>query len=154
MGRILLIASITGKEGHLLMAGYSATKAGVIGLAKTCGQGICASRNNHQRTCSSSYQNCYEWKNLLRSSLLIWRQKSQWGSWVRWTKWGRLPLGLFQKKRALIPVSFSTYIAEEQHIELLTKHRQAINCLHTNTRSRVIKEYPWSNLLLEASIEV
>jgi 3-oxoacyl-[acyl-carrier protein] reductase len=33
-GRILLIASIAGKEGNPFMAGYSATKAGVIGLVK------------------------------------------------------------------------------------------------------------------------
>ena len=33
-GRILLIASIAGKEGNPGMAGYSASKAGVIGLAK------------------------------------------------------------------------------------------------------------------------
>jgi 3-oxoacyl-[acyl-carrier protein] reductase len=33
-GRILLIASIAGKEGNPGMVGYSATKAGVIGLVK------------------------------------------------------------------------------------------------------------------------
>ncbi|MFI5187773.1 MAG: SDR family NAD(P)-dependent oxidoreductase [Chitinophagales bacterium] len=33
-GRILLIASIAGKEGNPFMAGYSASKAGVIGLVK------------------------------------------------------------------------------------------------------------------------
>lgn len=33
-GRILLIASIAGKEGNPGMAGYSSTKAGVIGLVK------------------------------------------------------------------------------------------------------------------------
>jgi 2-dehydro-3-deoxy-L-rhamnonate dehydrogenase (NAD+) len=33
-GRILLIASIAGKEGNPGMAGYSASKAGVIGLVK------------------------------------------------------------------------------------------------------------------------
>jgi 2-dehydro-3-deoxy-L-rhamnonate dehydrogenase (NAD+) len=34
-GRILLIASIAGKEGNPGMVGYSATKAGVIGLVKS-----------------------------------------------------------------------------------------------------------------------
>jgi 3-oxoacyl-[acyl-carrier protein] reductase len=33
-GRILLVASIAGKEGNPFMAGYSASKAGVIGLVK------------------------------------------------------------------------------------------------------------------------
>jgi 3-oxoacyl-[acyl-carrier protein] reductase len=33
-GRILLIASIAGKEGNPGMVGYSSTKAGVIGLVK------------------------------------------------------------------------------------------------------------------------
>jgi NAD(P)-dependent dehydrogenase (short-subunit alcohol dehydrogenase family) len=33
-GRILLIASVAGKEGNPRMCGYSATKAGVIGLVK------------------------------------------------------------------------------------------------------------------------
>jgi 3-oxoacyl-[acyl-carrier protein] reductase len=33
-GRILLMASIAGKEGNPFMVGYSATKAGVIGLVK------------------------------------------------------------------------------------------------------------------------
>ncbi|HEY2720081.1 MAG TPA: SDR family NAD(P)-dependent oxidoreductase [Chitinophagaceae bacterium] len=33
-GRILLIASIAGKEGNPFMAGYSSSKAGVIGLVK------------------------------------------------------------------------------------------------------------------------
>ena len=33
-GRILLIASIAGKEGNPTMVGYSATKSGVIGLVK------------------------------------------------------------------------------------------------------------------------
>lgn len=33
-GRVLLVASIAGKEGNPFMAGYSATKAGVIGLVK------------------------------------------------------------------------------------------------------------------------
>jgi NAD(P)-dependent dehydrogenase (short-subunit alcohol dehydrogenase family) len=37
-GRILLIASIAGKEGNPFMAGYSATKAGVIGLVKGIGK--------------------------------------------------------------------------------------------------------------------
>jgi len=37
-GRILLIASIAGKEGNPYMAGYSATKAGVIGLIKGIGK--------------------------------------------------------------------------------------------------------------------
>jgi NAD(P)-dependent dehydrogenase (short-subunit alcohol dehydrogenase family) len=37
-GRILLIASIAGKEGNPFMAGYSAMKAGVIGLVKGIGK--------------------------------------------------------------------------------------------------------------------
>jgi NAD(P)-dependent dehydrogenase (short-subunit alcohol dehydrogenase family) len=37
-GRICLMASIAGKEGNAGMAAYSATKAGVIGLAKTLGK--------------------------------------------------------------------------------------------------------------------
>lgn len=37
-GRILLIASIAGKDGNPNMAGYTATKAGVIGLVKGVGK--------------------------------------------------------------------------------------------------------------------
>lgn len=37
-GRILLIASIAGKEGNAGMASYSASKAGVIGLVKSVGK--------------------------------------------------------------------------------------------------------------------
>ena len=37
-GRILLIASIAGKEGNPGMAAYSASKAGVIGLVKSAGK--------------------------------------------------------------------------------------------------------------------
>lgn len=37
-GRILLIASIAGKEGNPFMVGYSAMKAGVIGLVKGIGK--------------------------------------------------------------------------------------------------------------------
>ncbi len=37
-GRILLIASIAGKEGNPFMAGYSASKSGVIGLVKGLGK--------------------------------------------------------------------------------------------------------------------
>ena len=37
-GRILLIASIAGKEGNAGMAAYSASKAGVIGLVKAAGK--------------------------------------------------------------------------------------------------------------------
>ncbi|MBX6360728.1 MAG: SDR family oxidoreductase [Acidobacterium ailaaui] len=37
-GRILLIASIAGKEGNAGMAAYSASKAGVIGLVKSVGK--------------------------------------------------------------------------------------------------------------------
>lgn len=37
-GRILLFASIAGKEGNAGMSPYSATKAGVIGLAKAAGK--------------------------------------------------------------------------------------------------------------------
>ncbi|HEU0064101.1 MAG TPA: SDR family oxidoreductase, partial [Flavisolibacter sp.] len=37
-GRILLIASIAGKEGNPGMVGYSATKAGVTGIVKGVGK--------------------------------------------------------------------------------------------------------------------
>ncbi len=37
-GRILLIASIAGKEGNPFMTGYSSMKAGVIGLVKGAGK--------------------------------------------------------------------------------------------------------------------
>lgn len=37
-GRILLIASIAGKEGNPFMVGYSASKAGVIGIVKGLGK--------------------------------------------------------------------------------------------------------------------
>jgi 3-oxoacyl-[acyl-carrier protein] reductase len=37
-GRMLLMASIAGKEGNPGMCGYSATKAGVIGLIKSLGK--------------------------------------------------------------------------------------------------------------------
>ncbi len=37
-GRILLISSMAGKEGNPGMAGYSSTKAGVIGLVKAIGK--------------------------------------------------------------------------------------------------------------------
>ncbi|HET9747556.1 MAG TPA: SDR family NAD(P)-dependent oxidoreductase [Chitinophagaceae bacterium] len=37
-GRILLLASIAGKEGNPFMAGYSSMKAGVIGLVKAIGK--------------------------------------------------------------------------------------------------------------------
>ncbi len=37
-GRMLLIASIAGKEGNPFMAGYSSSKAGVIGLVKGLGK--------------------------------------------------------------------------------------------------------------------
>jgi 2-dehydro-3-deoxy-L-rhamnonate dehydrogenase (NAD+) len=37
-GRILLVASIAGKEGNAGMTAYSATKAGVIGLTKSLGK--------------------------------------------------------------------------------------------------------------------
>lgn len=37
-GRILHLASIAGKEGNPFMAGYSSTKAGVIGLVKSVGK--------------------------------------------------------------------------------------------------------------------
>ncbi len=43
-GRILLIASIAGKEGNPGMVGYSATKSGVIGLSKKYWQGVCRNR--------------------------------------------------------------------------------------------------------------
>ena len=37
-GRILLMASMAGKEGNPFMAGYTAMKAGVIGLVKGIGK--------------------------------------------------------------------------------------------------------------------
>lgn len=37
-GRVLLIASIAGKDGNAGMCGYSASKAGVIGLTKSAGK--------------------------------------------------------------------------------------------------------------------
>ncbi len=37
-GRILLIASIAGKEGNPFMVGYSSMKAGVIGIVKAIGK--------------------------------------------------------------------------------------------------------------------
>ena len=37
-GRVLLVASIAGKEGNVGMVPYSTSKAGVIGLAKTVGK--------------------------------------------------------------------------------------------------------------------
>lgn len=43
-GRILLIASIAGKEGNPFMTGYSSTKAGVIGLVKGVGKEYAQSR--------------------------------------------------------------------------------------------------------------
>ena len=39
-GRILLLASISGKEGNPGMSGYSASKAGVIGLVKGVGKEV------------------------------------------------------------------------------------------------------------------
>lgn len=42
-GRILLIASIAGKEGNPGMAGYSSSKAGVIGLVKGVGKEVAES---------------------------------------------------------------------------------------------------------------
>ena len=42
-GRILLIASIAGKEGNAGMCSYSAAKAGVIGLAKATGKEVAGS---------------------------------------------------------------------------------------------------------------
>lgn len=42
-GRILLIASIAGKEGNPFMVGYSSMKAGVIGLVKSVGKEYAAS---------------------------------------------------------------------------------------------------------------
>ena len=41
-GRILLIASIAGNEGNPNMVGYSASKAGVIGLVKSAGKEFAA----------------------------------------------------------------------------------------------------------------
>ncbi len=41
--RILLIASIAGKEGNAGMCGYSSAKAGVIGLAKATGKEVAGS---------------------------------------------------------------------------------------------------------------
>lgn len=42
-GRVLLFASVAGKEGNAGMTPYSATKAGVIGLAKAAGKEVAAS---------------------------------------------------------------------------------------------------------------
>ena len=42
-GRILLIASVAGKEGNAGMCSYSASKAGVIGLAKAVGKEVAGS---------------------------------------------------------------------------------------------------------------
>ncbi len=42
-GRIVLLASVAGKEGNPGMAGYSASKAGVIGLVKALGKECAAS---------------------------------------------------------------------------------------------------------------
>lgn len=43
-GRVLLIASIAGKEGNAGMCGYSAAKAGVIGLVKSAGKEFAGSK--------------------------------------------------------------------------------------------------------------
>jgi 3-oxoacyl-[acyl-carrier protein] reductase len=43
-GRILLLASIAGKEGNPAMAGYSVSKAGVIGLVKAIGKEVADSQ--------------------------------------------------------------------------------------------------------------
>jgi len=43
-GRILLLASISGKEGNPGMAGYSVSKAGVIGLVKAIGKEVAHTR--------------------------------------------------------------------------------------------------------------
>ena len=37
-GRVMLIASVSGKEGNATAAAYSASKAAVIGLAKAVGK--------------------------------------------------------------------------------------------------------------------
>jgi 3-oxoacyl-[acyl-carrier protein] reductase len=42
-GRILLLASMAGKDGNPGMAGYTASKAGVIGLVKGIGKEYAAS---------------------------------------------------------------------------------------------------------------
>ena len=47
-GRILLLASISGKEGNPGMAGYSVSKAGVIGLVKAIGKEVCAYKDYRQ----------------------------------------------------------------------------------------------------------
>ena len=39
-GRVVNVASVAGKEGNPNAGAYSASKAGVIGLTKTLGQGI------------------------------------------------------------------------------------------------------------------
>ena len=41
-GRAVLVSSIAGKEGHPLLAGYAAAKAGVIALAKSLGRELAA----------------------------------------------------------------------------------------------------------------
>ena len=43
-GRVLLFASIAGKDGNAGMSPYSATKAGVIGLAKSVGKELATTR--------------------------------------------------------------------------------------------------------------
>lgn len=42
-GRAVLVSSIAGKEGHPLLAGYAAAKAGVIALAKSLGRELAGS---------------------------------------------------------------------------------------------------------------
>ena len=55
-GRVLHLASIAGKEGNPNMAGYSSTKAGVIGLVKGIGKEYAETGYYDQRHCPGSDQ--------------------------------------------------------------------------------------------------
>ena len=59
-GRILLIASIAGKEGNPFMAGYSSMKAGVIGLVKGIGKEYAQTGITVNGLAPCCYQNRYE----------------------------------------------------------------------------------------------
>jgi 2-dehydro-3-deoxy-L-rhamnonate dehydrogenase (NAD+) len=45
-GRILLMASISGKDGNPFGCGYTSSKAGVIGLVKGAAKGISEKRRD------------------------------------------------------------------------------------------------------------
>ncbi len=61
-GRILLIASIAGKEGNPGMAGYSSMKAGVTGLVKGIGKEYAESGITVNGLAPAVIKNCDEWK--------------------------------------------------------------------------------------------